>query len=57
MERRVAQSLLQKDVFNACVTWYTRPPQTLPAWIMMNDMKGKFAKVRLNEAWVAGACN
>lgn len=55
LEQRVAQSLLHNDVINACVAWYVRPPKPIPAWIMMGDMKGKTAKVKLKEALVAGA--
>lgn len=55
LEQRVAQSLLHNDVINACVAWYVRPPKPIPAWIMMGDMKGKNAKVKLKEALVAGA--
>lgn len=55
LEQRVAQSLLQKDLINACVKWYVRPPKPIPAWIMMGDMKGKAEKVKLKDASVAGA--
>lgn len=55
LEHRVAQSHLQKDVINACVAWYVRPPKPIPASIMMGDMKGKTEKVKLKEAAVAGA--
>ncbi|WP_367863872.1 DUF2026 family protein [Pseudomonas guariconensis] len=55
MEQRVTQSFLHTDVINACVAWYVRPPKPIPAWIMVGDMKGKTAKVKLKEASVAGA--
>lgn len=55
LEQRVAQSLLQKDLINACVAWYARPPKNIPAWIMMGNMKGEAEKVKLKDASVAGA--
>ncbi|QUN66336.1 DUF2026 family protein [Pseudomonas sp. JS425] len=55
LELKVAQSLFQKDVINACVAWYVRPPKPIPAWVVMGDPKGKGSKVMLKEASVVGA--
>ncbi|SKB82287.1 Protein of uncharacterised function (DUF2026) [Pseudomonas putida] len=55
LELKVAQSLFQKDVINACVAWYVRPPKPIPAWVVMGDPKEGGSKVTLKEASVIGA--